>query len=402
MEGRTTIPCPARGLYNSLQNVNHGRTSSSGLQQDQADPKFVRKRAKAGSLVAYIHRGDTTPGNFGAMILGGLRSAFLPVRDQAVDADAIASRSPTAPRHKVFITGPGCSVLMELVLMDSEEIGIPLVGRAETSDVQLLLTKPSSAADRRIEDWIASNLDTESVVAGPNLWNKLIDNLPGLRRISRGPGSVGAGVASQGGWSRFNVAYRRGITVVRLVDLALVQRVHLQELGCDLMDLIEVGNHRVVLNFTAVERLGSWIIGVVGNAHRRCAAADGGKLKICGLDPQLAEIFSIVGMAREIDLHADEAAAIDSPWPEASSPMFWSSPPACTSSTTRGLSRPCDPGSRLCSKSPSPAGSLSISLSASCERGPRGRRTRRRGHERGTRARRRRGRGGERGPGPSA
>ena len=27
------------------------------------------------------------------------------------------------------------------------------------------------------------------------------------------------------------------------------------------MDLIEVGNHRVVLNFTAVERLGSWIIG---------------------------------------------------------------------------------------------------------------------------------------------
>ena len=195
--------------------------------------------------------------------------------------------------------------------MDSEAIGIPLVGRAEPSGLQLLAARPEAPSiDRRIEDWIASNLDTESVAAGPNLWNKLIDNLPGLRRVSRRPGSgarAGSDVASQGGWSRFHVAYRRGITLVRLVDQALVQRAHIAELGCDLMDLIEVGNHRVVLNFTAVERLGSWIIGVVGNAHRRCAAADGGKLKICGLDPQLAEIFSIVGMARDIELCADES-----------------------------------------------------------------------------------------------
>ena len=44
-----------------------------------------------------------------------------------------------------------------------------------------------------------------------------------------------------------------------------------------------------------------------------------GKLKICGLDPHLAEIFSIVGMARQLELHADEAEAIDSPWPRSSS-----------------------------------------------------------------------------------
>ena len=97
--------------------------------------------------------------------------------------------------------------------------------------------------------------------------------------------------ASRGGWSRFQVAYRRGITIVRIVDQALVQQSHIEELGCDLMDLIDVGNSRLVLNFSAVMRLGSWIIGVVANAHRRCAEADGGKLKLCGLDPQLAEIF---------------------------------------------------------------------------------------------------------------
>ena len=104
------------------------------------------------------------------------------------------------------------------------------------------------------------------------------------------------------------------------MDQALVQQSHIEELGCDLMDLIDVGNSRLILNFSAVMRLGSWIIGVVANAHRRCAEADGGKLKLCGLDPQLAEIFEIVGMAREIDIQPDEAAAIDGPWPGRTAP----------------------------------------------------------------------------------
>jgi anti-anti-sigma regulatory factor len=212
------------------------------------------------------------------------------------------------------------SVLKELVLMSCGDIGTLVVGRAESSGLPLLAIRPSSETDRRIEDWIASNLDSESVNTGPNLWNKLIDNLPGLRRAPKSHRSDGTSESSQGGWSRFKVAYRRGLTVVRVADQALVDRAHIEELGCDLMDLIDVGNYRVVLNFKAVERLGSWIIGVVGNAHRRCAAIQGGRLKICGLDPQLSEIFSIVGMARELDLHADETAAIESPWPENSTP----------------------------------------------------------------------------------
>jgi anti-anti-sigma factor len=60
-------------------------------------------------------------------------------------------------------------------------------------------------------------------------------------------------------------------------------------------------------------------VGVVGNAHRRCAAADGGRLKVCGLDPHLADIFTIVGMTGQIELHADEEGAVDSPWPLSSS-----------------------------------------------------------------------------------
>ncbi len=203
--------------------------------------------------------------------------------------------------------------------MANDESEIPLVGRLEGTGLQLLVTRTPSG-DRRIEDWIASNLDLESDPSRTNHWNQLIANLPTSRRQPTRKTGDSSSAGTPTGWSRFNIAYRRGITVVRLVDRALVDRTHIQEMGCDLMDLIDVGNHRLVLNFTLVERLGSWIIGVIGNAHRRCAAGDGGKLKICGLDAQLAEIFSIVGMAGQLDLHADEAAAIDSPWPPRSTP----------------------------------------------------------------------------------
>ncbi len=204
--------------------------------------------------------------------------------------------------------------------MAANESEIPLVGQLDDPAHELLLAKPVPTCDRRFEDWLASNLDEEPDPVRVNRWNQLIGNLPMCRgRAHRKPGEA-AVAGTPAGWSRFNVAYRRGITVVRLVGRALVDQAHIQQMGADLMELIDVGNARLVINFTAVERLGSWIIGVIGNAHRRCAAGDGGKLKICGLDPGLAEIFAIVGMAGELEFHPDEAAALDSPWPLAAKP----------------------------------------------------------------------------------
>jgi anti-anti-sigma factor len=209
--------------------------------------------------------------------------------------------------------------------MTGVDVEIPVIGRLETAGIGLLQQQPPADADHRLEDWIASNLDAQADDPRGNHWNSLIKNLPaGPNRSSsrRGPdGLQGTGPCpGQAEWSRFHLVYRRGITVVRLQDRTLIQQSHIEELGRDLMDLIAVGNHRVVLNFTAVERLGSWIIGAVGNAHRACQAGDGGRLKLCGLDPPLAEIFEIVGMARDLEFHPGEAEAIDSPWPQASAP----------------------------------------------------------------------------------
>jgi anti-anti-sigma factor len=204
--------------------------------------------------------------------------------------------------------------------MSAESRPSSSAGPLDTAELGLLRARQSARSDRRLEAWIASQLDIESATTARSEWDGWIENLPALRRglSSGGPERGGEGPAR--GWARFSLAYRRGIAVVRLSDRVLIQRLHLEELEADLMDLIEAGNHRLVLNFSVVERLGSWIVGVVGNAHRRCAAADGGQLKLCGLDAQLAEVFAIVGMTRELTLEPDEAAAIQGAWPQAARP----------------------------------------------------------------------------------
>ena len=76
-------------------------------------------------------------------------------------------------------------------------------------------------------------------------------------------------------------------------------------------------HHRLVINFIGVERLSSWVVGAVATVHRRCALARGGALKVCGLEPQLAAIFRISGLAQTVPFFPDENAAINSPWPDA-------------------------------------------------------------------------------------
>ncbi len=150
----------------------------------------------------------------------------------------------------------------------------------------------------------------------------MIEGLARMKRPARPKRGRTGGAAehTQEGWDRFEVAYRRGITVVRLVDRTLVRETQVRELACDLLDLIAAGNHSVVLDFQVVERVASWVVIAVNEASRRCTLQDGGALKVCSLQPQLASIFPIAGSPVKVAFYPNLAAAIDSPWPEPSGP----------------------------------------------------------------------------------
>ncbi len=182
----------------------------------------------------------------------------------------------------------------------------------------------ASDCDRRIEDWIASQLDLSLQDEPPsgrrNIWNRLIDRLPAARRVPKHRTLRGGAETAFAEWSRFRVAYRRGITVVRLVNVALVRERHVRELTRDLIDLIEAGNHRLILNFQGIQRVASWVGLAIDEAYRRAKANDGGELKICGLSAPLAAVLDLAGMAPGIERHPEEASALEAPWPRPSGP----------------------------------------------------------------------------------
>jgi anti-anti-sigma factor len=221
---------------------------------------------------------------------------------ELADADA-------APRARV---APAAGALEAAkASLHSERMG--LLARTAT---------PSHHDDRRMEDWIASHLDLGELKApGPRSpWAHIIENLPGSKKKPNNKARDQSGATTLGSWKSFQVAYKRGITVVRLVEKAIVKESQIRELARDLLDLIAAGNERIVLNFQAIERVASWMAFVVDEAWRRCASGDGGSLKVCGLSPRLARMFPIAGVGLRVSLHESEIAAIESPWPQASGP----------------------------------------------------------------------------------
>jgi anti-anti-sigma factor len=94
-----------------------------------------------------------------------------------------------------------------------------------------------------------------------------------------------------------------------------VRDAELNDLSAELADLLGTGPRRVVLNFAQVERLSCQAVGMLSEVHRQCVARANGMLKVCALQPPVAEVFAVTGMGRELAVHDDESSAIDSPWP---------------------------------------------------------------------------------------
>jgi anti-anti-sigma factor len=95
------------------------------------------------------------------------------------------------------------------------------------------------------------------------------------------------------------------ITVNRLLDGPLVEAVgrELQRLAGD------PGRALMLLDFRAVESLSGAVLGVLLSL-RRHLLAQGGRLAICGLRPEVREVFAIAALERVLNVHAAEQEAL--------------------------------------------------------------------------------------------
>jgi anti-anti-sigma factor len=66
----------------------------------------------------------------------------------------------------------------------------------------------------------------------------------------------------------------------------------------------------LLLDFSQVEFMTSAMIGEIVRLHSQCKC-DKVRLKLCGICPNIAEVFKITGLAKVLEIHPDGIKAIE-------------------------------------------------------------------------------------------
>jgi anti-sigma B factor antagonist len=112
------------------------------------------------------------------------------------------------------------------------------------------------------------------------------------------------------GYRRLEVTEVGDVTVVRFRDQKILDDLNIQELGRELSGLVEVeGRKSLLLNFSAVEFLSSAALGKLITLDKKVKAVSGA-LKLCHIQPEIYEVFSITKLNRLFDIRETEADAL--------------------------------------------------------------------------------------------
>ena len=80
-------------------------------------------------------------------------------------------------------------------------------------------------------------------------------------------------------------------------------------LEAELIAIIESGIRRLLLDFSELLYISSAGLRVILLAAKRMKASNG-RLALCSLNPQIAEVFDISGFSRILDIHPTRDAAL--------------------------------------------------------------------------------------------
>jgi anti-sigma B factor antagonist len=109
---------------------------------------------------------------------------------------------------------------------------------------------------------------------------------------------------------RLEIQHNGDVTVVRFLDPCILDSFEIEELGRELFQLAaEAGYGKLVLNFVAVEFFSSAVLGKLIKLHGK-VKAEGGKLKLTNIRPQIYEVFKISCLDKVFDIEPDEIDAL--------------------------------------------------------------------------------------------
>jgi anti-anti-sigma factor len=187
----------------------------------------------------------------------------------------------------------------------------------------------AGSLDDRLENWLTCHLDDRDpfeIDLGPAATITNVDSWltsGGLSKSTGGPAAPRRRDRKKTEsrlWTRFRVAVRRSVAVVTVLDGALTREDVVSDLASDLDDLVAGGLTRLVLDLGGVEKLSSQVVAMLARLNRRCQAHDG-LLKVCRLDPALAQVIDLAGLAPHIHLEPDVKSALEGAWPNTGGPQ---------------------------------------------------------------------------------
>jgi len=111
-------------------------------------------------------------------------------------------------------------------------------------------------------------------------------------------------------YRRIHVTHVGDVCVVRFQDQKIIEDISIQEWGQELLSLVDVENRqKILLNFTGVEFLSSAALGKLITLNARVRARSG-SLKLCGIRPEIYEVFHITKLNRVFEIYNEESEAL--------------------------------------------------------------------------------------------
>lgn len=112
------------------------------------------------------------------------------------------------------------------------------------------------------------------------------------------------------GFRHLEINEVQDVTVVHFRNRKIIEDLSIQELGQELIHLVEVDNcRRLVLNFGSVEFLSSAALGKLITLDKKVKAHNG-VLKLCCIRPEIYKVFEITKLDRLFDIKDEEADAL--------------------------------------------------------------------------------------------
>jgi len=100
------------------------------------------------------------------------------------------------------------------------------------------------------------------------------------------------------------------VLVIRFTDARILDETRIRQVGDALIELINrTDEDKVLLDFRRVEFMSSAMLGTLVRTQKKCKEYKA-KLKLCGIAPQIMEVFKITRLNKLLDISADEDAAL--------------------------------------------------------------------------------------------